>query len=715
MDVSSSSHPSDDALRAYGLGKLDDGRAGRVGTHLDRCPDCQKRVAELSADGFLKGVRDTVRAADGVAPRPPVPPGAGATEGGRPGLPPGLADHPDYRITRELGRGGMGVVFLAQNTLMGRDVVLKVIGHQLTERPGVVERFLREIRAVAKLRHPNIVAAYHASRLGDGIVFEMEYVPGLDLARVVKAKGPLPVSVACHFARQAALGLQHAYEQGVVHRDVKPSNLMLSRQAGKSVVKVLDFGLAKGISDDRVDSALTWEGQALGTPDFIAPEQITDAPGADVRADVYSLGATLYYLLTGRPPFEAGSVYDLYQAHISREPAPLTLARPEVPAALAAVVARMMAKSPARRYQTPGEVALALEPFCKGGRAPAPSPEFEGVEVLETGGGPTDADAGAGSPPSDGAPADEPDATPSALMPRSPQAPGRSGVGVRALLSAVATRDGRGGVDRSSKALGVAVAVGVALIGLVMMIVNDVRAGRRKAESPARTAAGRQKLAGPAATPPARPVATVSSRFARGDDEGWTTVNRNGTKRATFPVVVETDGTNWWLSAKDHSNSKAWGWKAPPKFLGNQSDKFGKFLNYAIRVNHSHALGGSPSACYVRLKSRDAEVFIDRLPLRRLAPGRWTAFSVKLDGAGRWVTPGKDGLPTPATDADVKRVLADLTELWIKGEYYGHGPDVGNLDDVELGAESPSSAAFADGSGTARAHPGQPHGEEAGR
>ena len=166
-------------------------------------------------------------------------------------LPPGLAEHPDYEIRRELGRGGMGVVYLAHNTLMGRDEVLKVMGRHLVEKPGVLDRFLREIRAVSRLRHSNIVAAYAAMRLGESIVFSMEYVEGLDLARMVKAKGPLPVAHACLFAHQAALGLQHAHEEGLVHRDIKPANLMLSRKGDKATVKVLDFGLAKATREQK--------------------------------------------------------------------------------------------------------------------------------------------------------------------------------------------------------------------------------------------------------------------------------------------------------------------------------------------------------------------------------------------------------------------------------------------------------------------------------
>ena len=282
-------------------------------------------------------------------------------------LPPELVDHPDYEIVRELGRGGMGVVYLARNKLMGRLEVLKVVGGHLVERPGVRDRFLREVQSAAKLQHRNIVTAYSAMRLGESIVLAMEYIDGEDLAKMVKSRGPLPVVHACYFIYQAALGLQHAHERGMVHRDIKPANLIFATEGKKGVVKVLDFGLAKVTSEGQADSGLTREGQMLGTPDYIAPEQIRDAQSADIRADIYSLGCTFYYLLTGGPPFRGDHLWDLYQAHFSMDAGPLNLVRPEVPVELAAVVAKMMAKEPGRRFQTPGEVAQALTPFFKKG------------------------------------------------------------------------------------------------------------------------------------------------------------------------------------------------------------------------------------------------------------------------------------------------------------------------------------------------------------
>jgi formylglycine-generating enzyme required for sulfatase activity/serine/threonine protein kinase len=368
MDAAQSTHPTDQTLSSFALGRLDDRSAQAVNEHLMECSDCRKRAAEMSADSFLQKVRDAQKPSSESAPRAPQSDKAANTltsSSSGDSLPPELATHPDYEIKQELGRGGMGVVYLAYNRMMGRDEVLKVMGQHLIDAPEILKRFRREIHAVAKLRHPNIVTAYHATRLGHTVLFAMEYVEGLDLSKLVKAKGPMPVAHACFFIYQAALGLQHAHEEGLVHRDIKPHNLMLSRKGDKATVKILDFGLAKAAREGKVTVSLTSPGQALGTPDYIAPEQITDAQTADIRADIYSLGGTLYFLLTGHPPFQEKSLYDLYQAHISRIADPLNLVRPDVPAELAAVVAKMMAKDPAERFQTPGEVAQALKPFLK--------------------------------------------------------------------------------------------------------------------------------------------------------------------------------------------------------------------------------------------------------------------------------------------------------------------------------------------------------------
>ena len=373
MNAPQAIHPTDQTLQAYGLGNLDDLLVDVVSKHLDSCPDCRGRVAELSSDSFLGKLREGWGQPQSTGPVVSSTGGPSRSAAGpslvapplSETLPPGLADHPDYEILRELGRGGMGVVYLAQNKLMGRHEVLKVVGSHLVNRPEVMDRFLNEIRNAARLHHPNIVTAYSAFRLGDSLGLAMEYVEGLDLERMVKTKGPLPVVHACFFIHQAALGLQHAHEQGMVHRDIKPGNLMLVRLGNRSVVKILDFGLAKVRRERPADGTLTAAGQLLGTPDFIAPEQIRDARQADIRADIYSLGCTLYYLLTGHPPFQATTLYEIYQAHHSMDAPLLNLVRTDVPMELAVLVATMMAKQPESRFQTPREVAQALVPFLK--------------------------------------------------------------------------------------------------------------------------------------------------------------------------------------------------------------------------------------------------------------------------------------------------------------------------------------------------------------
>ena len=381
-------HPSDAILQTYFLGTLDDDSKRRVGEHLKSCRECLERASGLSSDDtwsatFLVRHKE-FRPSEGpglesTLPYQPGDEGATTIDVRKDLLPPGLANHPDYQILKELGRGGMGVVYLAHNQLMGRDEVLKVIGRGIIDRPGVMDRFLREIRAVAKLRHPNIVTAYTAFRNGESLVFAMEYVEGLDLARMVKARGPMPVAHACQFIQQAALGLEHAHEHGMVHRDIKPGNLMLSRNRDKALIKILDFGLARASHENTLADLemgggedargagfdLTGAGQMLGTPGYIAPEQIAASRSADIRADIYSLGCTLYYLLSGRPPFQAATVYEILRAHNLKDARPLNLVRSEVSSDLAALVARMMAKEPDQRFQTPAEVAQALTPFFK--------------------------------------------------------------------------------------------------------------------------------------------------------------------------------------------------------------------------------------------------------------------------------------------------------------------------------------------------------------
>lgn len=269
-----------------------------------------------------------------------------------------------YLLLDELGSGGVGRVYRARHRSTGQVVALKVIRKEMLDKPNALRRFQREMQAIDRLDHPNLITAYDACRVGDTHFLVMEYADGADLAKHVRDEGPLPVGVACDYIRQAALGLQFAHEQGVVHRDVKPHNLLLTTDG---VIKVLDLGMAKltaSLEDGRVLTRLTDVGTLLGTPDYLAPEQAVDTHGADVRSDIYSLGCTLYYLLTGGPPFTGKNMHEVLVQHQENEAPLLEAVRSDLPADVGDIVRKMMAKKPEDRYQAPQEVAAALAPFA---------------------------------------------------------------------------------------------------------------------------------------------------------------------------------------------------------------------------------------------------------------------------------------------------------------------------------------------------------------
>lgn len=280
-----------------------------------------------------------------------------------------------YVLLERLGEGGTGWVFKARHQHLQRLVAVKLLRHELLADPEVLARFYQEIQIVSQLSHPNVVHAYDAGPIGGNHVLVMEYAEGEDLGRLVRRGGPLPVEQACDHVRQAALGLQHIHERGQIHRDVKPSNLLLAQSHGPSpvgVVKVLDLGLAKlgkVVDDGRArmklaggsSARLTPDGAVVvGTPDYLAPEQASDFKQADHRADIYSLGCTLFYLLTGRPPFPGGTLGQKLVRHQFDEPPDVRDLRPEVPEQVAAVLRRMLAKDPARRYPSMAQVVVAL-------------------------------------------------------------------------------------------------------------------------------------------------------------------------------------------------------------------------------------------------------------------------------------------------------------------------------------------------------------------
>lgn len=383
-------HPKEEVLSAFSLGKLPLDQAREIEAHITECEPCCQTLLDLRGDTFV----DLVRTSNaGKANRSGCEAELAHTASDernvpdrRMGVPPELESHPRYRTVEPLGQGGMGDVFKAEHRLMNRMVALKVINTDLLAESSVVDRFRREVRTAAQLAHPNIVTAYDAEEVGDVHVLAMELVDGTDLSEVVKQRGPLPFEVACDFISQAAAGLQHAHDCGMVHRDIKPHNLMVT---SNGQVKILDFGLAilsaklESTSETQQEPSVVgtessdnarWErtplenrltsiGCTMGTPDFISPEQAADAHTADGRSDIYSLGCTLYFLLAGRPPFAQGSTDEKLDAHRRREPEPIEHLRSDVPGRLADSIRRMMAKDPAARFQTPVEVVTVLEPF----------------------------------------------------------------------------------------------------------------------------------------------------------------------------------------------------------------------------------------------------------------------------------------------------------------------------------------------------------------
>ncbi len=380
MPDSVAAHPDRELLAAYVRGTLPSPDAAAVEAHIEACPACAARLDEPHADPFLSALRAArLNAASGGPIDAPtvVFLDDASTVRDEIAVPEELAAHPRYRLGALLGRGGMGAVYKAEHTLMERPVAVKVIAAHLLRQPGAADRFRQEVKAAARLSHPNIVTAFDAEQVGPVTVLVMEYVEGRSLADVVRAGGPLLPQDACGYARQAALGLAHAHALGMVHRDVKPHNLMLTPDGR---VKILDFGLARFVAEGLADApaetvvalaagdALTHTGACMGTLDYMAPEQARDARTADARADVYALGCTLYHLLTGVVPFPGGSNLDKLARLGSDEPTPLAELCPAVPPQLAAVVAKMMAKRPDERFASATEVADALVPFTLTGR-----------------------------------------------------------------------------------------------------------------------------------------------------------------------------------------------------------------------------------------------------------------------------------------------------------------------------------------------------------
>lgn len=267
-----------------------------------------------------------------------------------------------YAVLEQIAKGGMGSVYKAKQLALGRIVALKRLSTRL-EGGEFLQRFLTEAKAAAKLSHPNIVQVYDIGHEHGFHFIAMEFVEGDSLKARIESKGALPPLDAVRIGIDVASALACAHESNIIHRDIKPDNVMIGE---KGQVKVADFGLAKLLGGSLGDDGhLTQDGLGLGTPHYMAPEQATNAKGADHRADVYSLGVTIYHMLTGRPPFEGTSALDIVNKHGCETPVPPCEYNPDIPSSLCDVVSKMMAKKPEDRYQEPSEVLAGLEAVSK--------------------------------------------------------------------------------------------------------------------------------------------------------------------------------------------------------------------------------------------------------------------------------------------------------------------------------------------------------------
>lgn len=366
--------PSHDELHAYSVGLLSDEASDAIAAHVASCMECRSSLSTFDGveDTLLKQLRrpavadpfleeSQCRVAVARACNVPDAPDAGRDKRSLSGKTLG-----EYQLIGELGQGGMGTVYKALHMKLDRVVALKVLSRGRAADGPAISRFEREMRAVGKISHPNVVQAYDAREIDGMPVLIMEFIDGLDMAQIVRRSGPLTVADACEVVRRTALGLQQAHEYGLVHRDIKPSNIMLTR-AGE--VKLLDLGLARFYAESAEGEEMTGTGQAMGTADYMAPEQASDCRTVDIRADLYSLGCTLYKLLAGRAPFSGPqyvSALDKMNAHVREPVPPIRQFAPQVPEELAALIDRLLAKDPADRPATPADVCAALEPFCAG-------------------------------------------------------------------------------------------------------------------------------------------------------------------------------------------------------------------------------------------------------------------------------------------------------------------------------------------------------------
>jgi serine/threonine-protein kinase len=292
----------------------------------------------------------------------------------------------DFRVLRKLGAGGMGQVYLARQVSLDRPVALKLLKPGIAADPVALKRFEAEALAVARLQHPNVVQVYALGEAGGRRFMALEYVDGRNLREYLARKGPPDLPVALSILRQVAAALGAAHEAGLVHRDVKPENVLVTRKVG---VKVADFGLSRAFADVADDPRLTQSGVVVGTPVYLSPEQ-AQGKAVDHRSDLYSLGVTAYHLLAGEPPFRGATAIDVALKHVTDRPRPLADLRPDLPPDLCGLVHRLLAKDPADRYQSAREVLRDLSKVRDGLGLTLTQPTTAGA---------AEPSAGAGRPP----------------------------------------------------------------------------------------------------------------------------------------------------------------------------------------------------------------------------------------------------------------------------------------------------------------------------
>ena len=364
--------PQDEQFRNWLRGSVPVEDAEALSAHLEACPRCQATLSTVSEidDTFVEYLRqpwvhdefedepelqEAVARARAIGDMLLIRHKTDQRGGHDPDI---VGELGDYRILEKLAQGGMGTVYKALHTKLGRVVVLKVLSAGRSANKRAVAQFEQEVMALAWLDHPHIVRALDAREVAGTRFLVMEHVDGIDLSRLVRCRGPLPVAEACELLRQAAVGLQYAHQHGLIHRDVKPSNMIVDQ---KGQLKILDLGLARFRPAESNGDETTRTGQFMGTVEYMAPEQAADSRSAGVRADVYGLGCALHYLLIGRAPYLGESTYEILLAHHENPIPSLRKERHDVPERLDRLFRKMVAKTPAERPASMDEVIAELE------------------------------------------------------------------------------------------------------------------------------------------------------------------------------------------------------------------------------------------------------------------------------------------------------------------------------------------------------------------